>query len=69
VGNSRADLCIIDQLAWFLDEMVLFVEMSQAEQEYHLGDRIPTIQEYWVCRMGTIGAGPSMAMVEYVELA
>jgi len=45
--------------------MILFLEMSQLEQEYRLGDTIPNVEEYWFCRMGTSAVGPCMAVVEY----
>lgn len=54
-----------DQLASFLHEVTFSLNMSQVEQEYSLGDRIPTVSEYWACRMGTSAVGPCQAAAEY----
>ncbi len=53
-----------EQRRTFFDEMAVFLEMSQLEQEYRLGDKVPTVAEYWICRMGTSAVGPCMAVVE-----
>jgi len=48
----------------FLDEMMLFLEMSRSEQEVQLSGRIPTVEEYWVYRMGTSAVGVVVSLTE-----
>lgn len=51
-----------------MDEMKFFFEQSRVEQEYRLNDVVPTLEEYWACRMGTSAVAPCVAMAEYVGI-
>lgn len=45
-------------------EMVFFMETSDVEQRRRLNDEVPTIEEYWACRLGTSAVGVTTVMFE-----
>jgi hypothetical protein len=45
-------------------EMIFFMEMSDVEQRRRLNVEIPTIEEYWTCRLGTSAVGVTTVMFE-----
>ena len=47
--------------------MMLFIQMSEVEQNTRLSGRIPTLNEYWTCRMGTSAVGVCLGMLDYID--
>lgn len=47
-----------------MKEMLFFMDMSELEQKRKLRNEIPTLEEYWACRMGTSACGVTTAMCE-----
>lgn len=45
--------------------MTLSLKLTEVEQEFSMGDKIPTVNEYWACRMTTSGVRPFLALAEY----
>jgi hypothetical protein len=53
-----------DQRQTFFEEMVYFLEKSEAEQQMKLSKLIPNVQEYNEIRLGTSAVGVIMAVLE-----
>jgi hypothetical protein len=56
----------LEQRQMFLEEMKIYIETTQQEQECRLSGAIPTVEEYWVFRMGTSAVGVCLAVIEWV---
>jgi len=42
---------------------------SEIEQQVRLSDKLPTVEEYWQCRMGTSAVGVTLAVNEFANEA
>ncbi|KAF4629893.1 hypothetical protein G7Y89_g8253 [Cudoniella acicularis] len=65
IGDAISSVYNIDQRRNFMKEIIFFMEMSEIEQRRRLSPELPTIGEYWECRMGTSAVGVCIAMLEF----
>jgi len=56
---------VTGQCETLLQELELFVDMTEVEQRLFLDGELPTLEEYWVCRRGTSAVGACLVMSEY----
>ncbi|KAE8355265.1 isoprenoid synthase domain-containing protein [Aspergillus coremiiformis] len=65
IGEALCKAYTYEQRQTFLQEMSLFMEMSQMEQKAKLKGQAPSSEEYWEVRMGTSAVGVICAVNEY----
>ncbi|KAI0441626.1 isoprenoid synthase domain-containing protein [Xylaria telfairii] len=65
IGSALRNCYDISQRRRFRDEIARFMDASEAEQRGRLNGEVPTIEEYWAFRMGTIAAYIASAAGEY----
>ncbi|PQE26796.1 terpenoid synthase protein [Rutstroemia sp. NJR-2017a BVV2] len=70
IGDAICDAYTDDpQLAQrqiLLEQMLFFMDCSEIEQRVRLSGELPTIGQYWNCRMGTSAVGVTLAVNECV---
>ena len=54
-----------DQRDTLIQELELFVDMTEVEQRLFLDGELPTLEEYWACRRGTSAVGACLVMSEF----
>ncbi len=52
------------QIERLLYELEFYIEMTGAEQRVQMSEKIPTVEEYQECRMGTSAVGVLFALIE-----
>jgi uncharacterized protein related to proFAR isomerase len=52
-----------------MEQIKLFVEMSEVEQRVQLSGHIPSVESYQRRRMGTSAVGVSLALHECVQIS
>ena len=55
-----------EQRQLFSREMEFYIRETSQEQRRRLTHYLPSVSEYWQCRMGTSAVNPCTAMLEYV---
>ena len=48
----------------FINELLLFVEMTNIEQQFQMSEKLPTVEEYRQRRMGSSAVGMCLAITE-----
>lgn len=66
-GPAIAKSSTTAQKQQLLDELLLFINMANVEQEIQLGNTLPTLEEYEERRMGSSAVRVCLAMTEPVS--
>ncbi|KAI0885574.1 terpenoid synthase [Annulohypoxylon maeteangense] len=66
VGQAISKSCNDRQVTRFLNEMSFFIKSCGDEQQFQLTNRLPTVEEYVCCRLGTGAVRVCLATIEYV---
>ncbi|KAF4629253.1 hypothetical protein G7Y89_g8894 [Cudoniella acicularis] len=65
IGNAICKVYNEDQRRNLLNEIELYIEMTEVEQEIRLSGSLPSVQSYWKYRMGTSAVRVSLSTNEY----
>lgn len=55
---------LLGQRKLFGKELMFFLDMSECEQRFQLGEDVPSREDYWRYRMGTSAVGSLAAILE-----
>ncbi|KAM3072435.1 hypothetical protein ACMFMG_009236 [Clarireedia jacksonii] len=67
IGDAICHAYTDAQRRILLEQMVFFMDCSEIEQRVRLSDELPTIGQYWDCRMGTSAVGVTLAVNEFAN--
>ncbi|RAL64505.1 hypothetical protein DID88_001980 [Monilinia fructigena] len=65
IGDAICEVYTEAQRQILLEELLFFMDCSEIEQRVRLSEKLPTVEEYWRCRMGTSAVGVTTAMNEF----
>ncbi|CAI6339886.1 unnamed protein product [Periconia digitata] len=65
VGAALKEAYTVEQNEAVLREMEVFMHMSEREQRMRVAGAIPSIEEFWRCRLGSSGIGLCLAFTEF----
>ena len=67
IQDPLSNLLLLEQRRTLMQEIELFISMSELEQRTQLSECLPSVEAYLHRRMGTSAVGVCLAIHEYVS--